>query len=128
MSRVKINENNIFTILTVCSTAFTVLFTVIGVIAVSLQFAAGVAVGGLIAIANCHWLYTILQRALQLPAKQAARFAQMRYVIRLLVIAVTVSLLILYGNLNIFGLLLGLSVVVIAIIVMAVYMTTLNGG
>lgn len=128
MSRVKINENNIFTILTLCSTALTIIFALVGLVAVSFRFAAGVATGGLVAIANCRWLYAILQRAMQLPAGKAVRFAQMRYVIRLLVIAVIVSFLILYVNINIFGLLLGLSVVAIAIIVMAVYMATLNGG
>jgi len=128
VSRVKIDENNIFTILTVCSSALTVLFAVTGLIAVSGQFAAGVTVGGLVAIANCHWLYNILQRAMQLPARQAVRFAQSRYLIRLLIIAVIVSLLILYTKISIFGLLLGLSVVVIAIVAMAVSMATLNGG
>jgi len=125
---VKIDENNIFTILTACSTALTIIFALAGLAAVSLRFAAGVAVGGLVAIANCQWLYTILQRAMQLPAGKAVRFTQMRYLIRLLVIALIVSILILYVNINIFGLLLGLSVVAIAIIIMAVYMATLNGG
>ncbi len=124
----KINENNIFTILTLCSSTITILLAVAGLMAVSLQFASGVAIGGLVAIANCHWLYNILQRAMQLPARQAVRFAQLRYLIRLLIIAVIVSLLILYAKINIFGLLLGLSVVVISIIVMAVYMATHNGG
>jgi hypothetical protein len=128
VSRVKINENNIFTILTLCSTALTILFAVTGLIVVSLRFAAGVATGGFVAIANCHWLYNILQRAMQLPARQAVRFAQLRYVIRLLIIAVIVTLLILYVKIDIFGLLLGLSVVVISIIVMAIHMATHNGG
>ena len=41
----KIDENNIFTTLTVCSSALTVLFALTGLIAVSGRFAAGVAIG-----------------------------------------------------------------------------------
>jgi len=125
---VKINENNIFTVLTAGSSVLLAVLTVITLLFVSLSFAAGVAAGGIVAIANCHWLYSILQRAMSLPARQAVRFAQLRYFLRLGIIAVVVSLLILYGKINLFGLLLGLSVVVVTIIIMAVYMAALNGG
>lgn len=124
----KINENNIFTVLTAGSSVLLAVLTVITLLFVSLSFAAGVAAGGIVAIANCHWLYSILQRAMSLPARQAVRFAQLRYFLRLGIIAVVVSLLILYGKINLFGLLLGLSVVVVTIIIMAVYMAALNGG
>ena len=128
MSLVKINENNIFTVLTAGSSVLLALLAVAGLLVVSLPFAAGIAAGGVVAIVNCHWLYSILQRAMRLPARQAVRFAQLRYFLRLGIIAVIVSFLILYGKINIVGLLLGLSVVVVTIIVMAVYMATLNGG
>lgn len=128
MTRVKINENNIFTALTVGSSLLLAVLTAAALLFASLSFAAGVAAGGVVAIANCHWLYSILQRAMSLPPRQAARFARFRYFLRLGIIAVTVSLLILYGKINLFGLLLGLSVVVVTITLMAVYMATLNGG
>jgi hypothetical protein len=125
---VKIDENNIFPVVTAGSWLLLAAFTAAGAILVSLSFAGGVLAGGLVAIANCHWLYRILQRAMQLPATQAVRFAQFRYLIRLGIIAVIVALLITYGKINIFGLLLGLSVVVVAIVAVAAYMATRNGG
>lgn len=124
----KINENNIFTVLTVGSSLLLALLAVAALLFVSTSFAAGVAAGGVVAIANCHWLYSILQRAMSLPPRQAVRFAQLRYFLRLGIIAVVVSLLILYGKINLFGLLLGLSVVVVTITIMGIYMATINGG
>ena len=124
----KIDENNIFAVLTIGSSFLLVLLTVCGLILISTSFAIGVVAGGIVAIANCHWLYRILQRAMGLPAQQAVRFAQARYALRLAILAVIVSILIIYVKINIFGLLLGLSVLVITIIVLTVYMATLNGG
>jgi len=125
---VKINENNIFTVVTAGSWLLLGAFAIAGAVFASLSFAAGVMAGGVVAIANCHWLYRILQRAMQLPAPEAVRFARFRYLIRLGIIAVIVATLIIYGKINIFGLLLGLSVVVLAIIAVAAYMATRNGG
>jgi hypothetical protein len=125
---VKIDENNIFTVLTIGSSLLLLILAVAGLFLVSRSFAAGVVAGGLVAIGNCHWLYSILQRAMGLPARQAVRFAQLRYLLRLAIIAVLVSLLILYVHVSIFGLILGLSVLVITIVAVTVYMATLNGG
>jgi hypothetical protein len=126
--RVKVDENNIFTFLTRGSWVVLALLTATGLVLVSARFAFAVATGGLIAIVNCHWLYSILQRAMGLPPRQAVRFAQGRYVLRLAIIAVIVSLLIIYGKIHVFGLLLGLSVVVVALAGLTAYMATLNGG
>lgn len=128
MSRVKINENNIFTVLTIGSSLLLLILAVAGLFFVSRSFAAGVVAGGLVAITNSHWLYSILQRAMRLPARQAVRYAQLRYLLRLAIIAILVSLLIVYVKVSIFGLILGLSVLVITIIAVTVYMATLNGG
>jgi len=125
---VKIDENNIFAVLTIGSTLLLVLLAGCGLYFISGSFAFGVIAGGLAAIANCHWLYRILQRAMGLPAQQAVRFAQARYALRLAILAIIVSILIIYLKINIFGLLLGLSVVVITITALTVYMATLNGG
>lgn len=110
------------------SSAFTIVLAIAGLILISWQFAAGVFAGGLVAIANCFWLKSILQRAMGLPARQAVRFAQLRYGIRLGFIAVIVSLFIIYCKINVIGLILGLSVVVITIFAMAIYLATLDGG
>ena len=124
----KINENNFFAVLTIGSSLLLVLFAVGGLIFISASFAAGVTAGGIAAIANSHWLYRTLQRAMGLPAAQAVRFTQLRYALRLAILAIVVSILIIYVKINIFGLLLGLSILVITIIMVTVYMATLNGG
>jgi hypothetical protein len=105
-----------------------VLLAICGLIFVSISFALGIVAGGIAAIANCGWLYRTLQRAMGLPPQQAVRFAQARYALRLAILAIIVSILIIYVKINIFGLLLGLSVLVITIIAVTVYMATLNGG
>ncbi|MRR07132.1 MAG: ATP synthase subunit I [Deltaproteobacteria bacterium] len=128
MSPVKINENNIFAVLTIGSSVLLALLTVCGLIFISASFAIGVVAGGVAAIANSHWLYRTLQRAMGLPAPQAVRFAQVRYALRLTILAIIVSTLIIYVKINIYGLLLGLSVLVITIIAVTVYLATLNGG
>jgi hypothetical protein len=125
---VKINENNIFTVVISGSSVFTVVLAMAGFFIFSWPFAAGVIAGGVVAIANCFWLKSILQRAMGLSAHQAVRFAQLRYGIRLGIIAVIVSLLIIYCKINALGLILGLSVVVITIIAMTIYLATLDGG
>ncbi|MGA7828042.1 MAG: ATP synthase subunit I [Geobacteraceae bacterium] len=124
----KIDENNFFAVLTIGSSILLLVLTVCGLLFISGSFAVGVVAGGLAAIANSHWLYRILQRAMKLPAQRAIRFVQTRYALRLAILAVIVSILILYAKINIFGLLLGLSVLVIAIIAVTIYMATLNGG
>lgn len=124
----KIDENNIFTVMSIGSTVLLLILVACGLLFVSGSFALGVAAGGIAALTNCHWLYRILQRAMGLPARQAVRFAQMRYVLRLAILAVVISILIVFFKINIFGLLLGLSVLVITIIGITAYMAILNGG
>lgn len=128
MGKMKIDENNIFIISVIGGSLLLLVLAVFGLLLVSRSFAAGVTAGGVLAIANCHWLYRILSRAMRLPGGRAARFVQLRYLLRLAILAVIVSLLILYIKVNIFGLVLGLSVPVITIIALTVYMAMFNGG
>ena len=128
MALMKITENNIFVILAKGSWILLALLTITSLVFGSSGFALGILAGGLIAIVNCYWLYSILQRAMQLPVKKAVRFTQVRYFLRMGLIAVVVSSLIVYCNINIIGLLLGLSVFVINIVALAIYMSTHKGG
>ncbi len=128
MGPVKITENNIFTILAAGNWILLVIMVAMALLFGSFRFAAGVLAGGLIAIVNCYWLYSILQRAMQLPVKKAVRFAQARYVVRLVLIAVIVSALIIYWKIDIFGLLLGLSVLMLTLIGITAYLLTHKGG
>ena len=124
----KITENNLFAILSAGNWVVLALMAAGGLLFGTARFATGVLAGGLIAVANCYWLYSILQRAMQLPVRKAVRFAQARYFIRLVVIAVIVSALIIYQGINIPGLLLGLSVLVVNIIFITIYISIHKGG
>lgn len=124
----KITENNIFRILAAGNWILLGVMIAASLVFGSLRFAAGVLAGGLIAIVNCYWLYSILQRTMQLPARQAVRFAQTRYVIRLVLIAIVVSVLIIRFGIDVFGLLLGLSVLMITIFAMTIYLLSQKGG
>lgn len=114
----KVTENNIFTLLSRGSWIFLAILVVCGALLASTKLAAGILAGGLIAIMNAYWLYSILQRALHLPPRQGLRFAQVRYCLRLAVIGITVSVLIIYFGIDVLGLLIGLSIVVVNIIVL----------
>lgn len=92
------------------------------------RFAAGVLAGGLLALANFAWLRNILARSLNLEARQAARFAQVRYLFRLTLLAGAIYLLIVRVGVDIYGLLLGLSILVINIMAVAIYQVTNRSG
>lgn len=128
MDLVKITENNFFTVLIFGNCALLAVMALAGLVFVSSGFAAGMLAGGIIAIINCYWLYFILQRALQLPAQQAVRFTLLRYLLRLILIAVIVSALIIYFKINVFGLLLGLSILVINIMGITIHISTRKEG
>lgn len=128
MIRVKINENNIFTLLTRGSWLLLAVMTCASLVFGSAGFTLGVLAGGLIAIINCYWLYSILKRSMQLPAGKAAGFVRLRYFSRMILIAAIVALLIIYSNVNIFALLLGLSVLVLNILGLTIYMLLNKGG
>ncbi len=128
MGPVKITENNIFTVLAAGNWILLGAMVAFGLAFGSARLAAGILAGGLIAVANYYWLYFILQRAMRLPAKKAVRFTQVRYVLRLVIIAVIVSSLIIYSKIDVFGLLIGLSVLIFTIIGIAVYLLMHKGG
>ena len=127
MTTVKINENNIFTVLTAGSLALLALLAVVGFLFGSVRFALSVLAGGVLAIANFYWLRSILVRAFRLTPEQAPRFALFRYVVRLAVLAAVVFVLIVTYRADVFGLLLGLSVLVINIMALSFYMMSAKG-
>lgn len=92
------------------------------------SFTAGVLAGGLLSLANFTWLRSILARALNLEAGQAARFAQLRYLLRLTLQGVAIYLLIAVWGVDVYGLLLGLSVLVLNIMAVAAYLAANRSG
>jgi hypothetical protein len=127
MRPVKINDDNIFTVISIGSWVLLALLTAGGLVFGSGKFAAGILAGGLLAIANFYWLMSILKRVLLLPAGKAGRFAQLRYVLRLAVMALIIWVLIVRVGIDVIGLVVGLSVLVINIIALSVYRLTLKG-
>ena len=127
MTTVKIHEGNIITVLVVGSLALLVLLAAVGFFLASARFAGSIVAGGLLAIANFYWLKTVLVRSFRLDSRQAPRFALLRYFARLIVLAVLVLFLIVYCQVDIFGLLLGLSVLVLNIIALSFYMISAKG-
>lgn len=118
---VKINEDNLFTVLSLGSWLTMLLFALAGGLFGSARFAGGVMAGGLLVIANFYWLRNILERFLQVPGQQAVRFVQLRYLLRLALISVAIYFLIVRTGISIFGLILGLSVVVVNIFILTLY-------
>jgi len=127
MTTVKINENNIVTVIAAGSLALLILLAVAGFVLCSSRFALSVLAGGLLAIANFYWLRSVLIRSFRLQSHEAPRFAVIRYMIRLTVLAVVLFFLLVYGKADVFGLLLGLSVLVINIIALSFYMISAKG-
>lgn len=127
MKTVKITDDNIFTVLTTASWLLLALLAGGALIFGSLRFAAGVLAGGLLAIVNFYWLVSILKRVLFLPTGKAGRFAQLRYVLRLALLALVIWTLIVKVGIDAIGLLVGLSVIVINIIALSIYRLTLKG-
>jgi hypothetical protein len=84
-----------------------------------LKFALGVLLGGFICIINFHWLGRSLQGAFQNlgDSGNIKTPVMVRYYIRLVVTGIILYLLITGGAIDVIGLIVGLSVVVISIII-----------
>jgi hypothetical protein len=128
MRKVRINDENIVTALNAGSWILLALMAGAGLLLVSRNFALGVLAGGVLAIANFHWLHSIIKRALLLSANKADSFARIRYVLRLAIVAFIIWILILRCNIDLIGLLVGLSVLVINIFALTIYRLISKGG
>lgn len=128
LGKVGISDENIFAYLATANWVLLFLISLAAVFFGSIPFAASVVAGGLLAIINFYWLLSVLKRVLQMPAQQASRFAQLRYLLRLAILGVVIWLLIHFASIDIIGLLLGLSITVLNIIALALYRVAQKGG
>jgi hypothetical protein len=128
MGRPKINDDNIVAALMPVSGVLLGVLVACGAIFGTLRFAGSILAGGLLALVNFAWLAGALKKVLQLPAAKAERFAQLRYVMRLAAMGVLLYVLIVRVGIDIIGLLIGLSVLVISIVGLALYKLTFKGG
>lgn len=115
------NDEKIVTVLHVGNWIVLVLLFVAGWLFFSLHFAAGLAAGGLLAIANFFWLHGIMRRTLRLPKGRAQAYASSRYLLRLAIIGLITCFLIMRFDLNLIGFLAGLSVPVMSIFTLTIY-------
>ncbi len=122
------NDENIVTVLKIGSWVLLALLTFTGWYFFDRHFAVSVVAGGLLAIVNFYWLHNILNRAVSLSKGKAQRLAMSRYFLRLAVIGIIVWLLIVRFRINLIGLILGLSVLIINIFALTIYRLISKGG
>ncbi|BDV44761.1 hypothetical protein GURASL_36840 [Geotalea uraniireducens] len=127
MTAARISERNLIALTSVGSGILLLLFTAGGFVFVSGRFAVGVLAGGCLILANQYWLLRAMRRALNLQPHQAASFAALRFLLRLMITAGLVYVLVVEIGVDIFGLLVGLSVLVITITVLAIYLFAAKG-
>jgi hypothetical protein len=128
MTRIRINEDNIFSWLVGGSLVLTALLSAATSLLVSGRFGISVLAGGLLATANFLWIRRGLQAALSLLPQNASRFALLRYLLRLAIMAFLLYVLIVQLGADIFGLLIGLSVLVVNITAFSIFLSTRKGG
>ena len=121
MRTVKINDDDFITVLNVGSWVLLALLATLGFFLFSGHFALGVLAGGVLTMANFNWLQNILKRALLLPKGKAQSFAMSRYMLRLVLIGLAVWFMIVHFRIDLIGLLVGLSVLVINIFALTIY-------
>ena len=91
----------------------------------SFKFSLGILIGGFISIINFHWLGRSLYSAFQNLGEQGIARApvMLKYYIRLAITGVVLYLLITGDAVDVFGLIIGLSVVVINIVITVIATT-----
>lgn len=128
MTGTRLNEDNIFSWLVGGSLLVSAVLGAACALLVSVRFGGSLLVGGLLATANFVWLRRGLEATLRQHVGNATRFATVRYLMRLAVMAVLLYFLIVRVGVDIFGLLVGLSVLVLNITAFSIYLSTRKGG
>jgi hypothetical protein len=82
----------------------------------SSRFSLGILFGGLISIVNFHWLYRNLLSVFQKHLNRARAALMLRYYLRLAVTAIALYWIISRNLVDVIGLVIGLSVVVLNIV------------
>lgn len=97
------------------------LSSLIGVMACQVNFALGIILGGLIVTINFHLLEKTLKKNLLIPEKASSNIILIKYYIRFIISGVIIFLLIATHAVHPFGLLIGLSVVVVSISIATIF-------
>ena len=120
MTRIRITDDNLLPALFKSSWVLLIILTLAGFVLKSGPFAISILIGGTIALGNNYWLRNILQRILIQQRSDAASYAMFRFVLRYLILAIAVLVALKFGA-DIAGLLIGLSVMVIATMFFSIY-------
>jgi hypothetical protein len=128
MDRIRIDEDNIFWWLVAGSLVLTVVLGAATALIISVKFGFSVVAGGLLATGNFFWLRRGVESLLRIRPNNAPQLAVVRLVVRLATLGLVLYVLIVHLHADIFGLLLGLSVLVFNIMAFSIYMSTRKGG
>jgi chromate transport protein ChrA len=96
------------------------ILTVISFVFMPYKFALGILVGGFISIVNFHWLVRDLRKAFRSLSEKSNTAVMFKYYIRFGVTGIALYFIITGDLVDIIGLLIGLSTVVIAIVITTV--------
>ena len=95
-------------------------FVLAGALIFSLKFTLGVLLGGLISIVNYHWLCRDVKKVFAHLTDRAKSRIMFKYYIRFGVTAVALYFIVSSGIVEVVGLLIGLSTVIVNIVITAV--------
>jgi hypothetical protein len=93
------------------------ILTLISVFFMPYKFALGMLLGGFISVVNFHWLVRDLRKAFKSLSEKSNSAVMFKYYIRFAVTAIALYFIITGDIVDIIGLLIGLSTVVIAIVI-----------
>ena len=96
------------------------ILTVISFVFMPYKFALGILLGGFISIVNFHWLVRDLRKAFRSLSEKSNTAVMFKYYIRFAVTGIALYFIITGDLVDIIGLLIGLSTVVIAIVITTV--------
>jgi len=119
MTGIRITDDNLLPALLKFSWILLIALTIAGSLK-SGTFAISILTGGIVALGNNYWLRNILQRILIQQRSDAASYAMLRFILRYLILAIAVLMALKLGA-DIAGLLIGLSVMVIATMFFSIY-------
>lgn len=120
MTGIRITDDNLLPALLKFSWILLITLTIAGSLLKSGTFGISILTGGIVALGNSYWLRNILQRILIQQRSDAASYAMLRFILRYLILAIAVLMALKLGA-DIAGLLIGLSVMVIATMFFSIY-------
>ena len=127
MKLITINDENAQAVIVKGSLLLLAVLTIAGFFIFSARFAWSAFAGGSLTLVNNFWLRSIMERVLSGQAENAARYALIRYLLRLSLLAVAIVALFRF-NVDIAGLFAGLSILVIATVTVSIYLLVHHKG